>query len=509
MAFFRNLGFNHHPFAQTNADEEPFLAQYFVPPPFFDGVVGDPDHPSSCIVLAPRGAGKSAQRRMIEEWAPDQSVLAITYDRFEFGAAQAVESVSLAYHMRNIIIRILIAYLSQLADDPGLIKALAKEKKDTLALFAHSYLGDIKGDELREILKELKSLPQRFKHFWTKHVGFLESLVNVLMVHYGLSSIDLPDASQEDKKLSETYKYQFEVLQSLVYDAGIRSIYILIDKVDETEKTGGDPEATYALVRSLIRDLEILGLQGFGFKFFLWDRIEPYFRNDARPDRVSQYQLQWSRKNLVAVLNERLSFFSEGHITSFNDLVNDDIALDIDGALALLANGSPRNLVRLCEKIFAAQAEIDRYSTEIGITAIERGVLSYCEQITQELYGEDIKKDLQRVERELFTINFLSNYIFKSAHTNTSRNRVTSWKKAGVLDQVGTVAVDTSNRPLNFYYESDPAMIRLINRSVPIEQFFADRWIPCDHCTKDNLVNISLIPEGNDPLCLHCNRSLF
>jgi hypothetical protein len=69
MAFHENLGFTNHPFVHTNADEEPYLERYFVAPPFFEGVVGDPKQPSSCIVLAPRGGGKSAQRRMIENWA--------------------------------------------------------------------------------------------------------------------------------------------------------------------------------------------------------------------------------------------------------------------------------------------------------------------------------------------------------------------------------------------------------------------------------------------------------
>lgn len=509
MSFFEEIGFNNHPFAQTNADEEPHLAEYFVPPPFFDGVVGDYENPSSCMVLAPRGAGKSAQRRMIEEWASDNHVLAITYDRFEFDKGQSVGDITLQYHMRNIITRVLIGYLSFLRDSPTLIENLSKQKRDTISTFAYSYLGDLKGDELREILKELKSLPQRFKDFWKENVGVLDSVLQMLMKNFGLSPIDLPNAKQEDKKLTETYKHQLEVLYDIASEAGISSIYILIDKVDETEKTGGDPEATYSLIRPLARDLELLSLRGYGFKFFLWDRIEPHFREDARPDRVSQYKLNWSRSNLEEVLSQRLQFFSNGEVEYFGQIVKTDTKYSIDSMFALLANGSPRNLVRLCEKIFSAQAEIDRNSAIVSWPAVERGVITYCKQITRELYGEDVVKDLQRAERELFTINYLSNYVFKTAHKNTSRNRVTSWKKSGVLRQVGTVSVETSKRPLNFYYVSDPAMIRLINRSDPLIEFFDDRWIMCDHCMKDNLVDISIIPDGNEPLCLHCNRSLF
>lgn len=59
MALFEQLGFDKHPFLKTNADEEEALQDYFVPPPYFDAIIGDPDNPSSSIVLAPRGAGKN------------------------------------------------------------------------------------------------------------------------------------------------------------------------------------------------------------------------------------------------------------------------------------------------------------------------------------------------------------------------------------------------------------------------------------------------------------------
>ena len=67
MPVFENLGFNNHPFSKTNADEEPNLEEYFVPPPFFDAIVGDSSNPSASIVFAPRGGGKTAQRRMVEK----------------------------------------------------------------------------------------------------------------------------------------------------------------------------------------------------------------------------------------------------------------------------------------------------------------------------------------------------------------------------------------------------------------------------------------------------------
>ena len=140
MTLYKKIGFNNHPFAHTNADEEPYLENYFVSPPYFDAVVGDPEHPSASIVLAPRGGGKSAQRRMLENWTLENAVLGVTYDRFEFSSAQNIDKITLPYHIRNVIVRILLSYLSYLSEYPDLLKQIDKTDKNSLSLFVHSYL---------------------------------------------------------------------------------------------------------------------------------------------------------------------------------------------------------------------------------------------------------------------------------------------------------------------------------------------------------------------------------
>ena len=509
MPFYANLGFKNHPFAQTNADEEPMLQEYFVPPPFFDAVVGDPETPSACMVLAPRGAGKTAQRRMVETWAKHNGVLAVTYDRFEFATGQQLEDIALEYHLRNIIVRILLSYLSSLSEKPDLLRNLDNEKRKVLSLFVHSYIGDMTGEKLQDILKDLKTIPEKIREFWSKHVGVLESVVNVLLKNYGLDPIDIPDLKQEQRKLSNTYKYQLEILKEVVAYVGFKSIYVLVDKLDETEKTGANPEDTYTLLRPIVQDLELMGLQGYGFKFFVWDRILPYFRRDARPDRVPQHTLLWTRPNLERVLSARLAAFSDGAVTSFAELLASPVPFPVDSAMCLLANGSPRNLIRMCEKILAVQAERDPQSTSITVEALDRGILLHCEEITEELYGTDVCRDLMRTGRELLTINYMANVVFKTAHENTARNKVTKWQGAGVVTQIGTVSVAAARRPVNFYYVRDPAMIRLIHQAQSLEDFLKDRWIPCKHCEADNLMDIALLPQGNDALCYYCNRDLF
>ena len=508
MPLYEALGFSGHPFAKTNADEEPNLKDYFVPPAYFDAIIGDPRTPTSSIVLAPRGAGKTAQRRMVEDHGIGSRFLAVTYDRFEFSAGETVTGLSLQYHLRNIISRVLVSFLSYVSDKPETIHGLSKAQKKDLSLFIQTYLGSLTGDRIQELMKELRSLPEKFKAFWSENVGFMESVVNFLLKHYDLDPIDLPDVKQEEKRLAETYKYQLETILGLVKRIGFEFIYVLIDKVDETEQTGNDAQSTYSLIQPLIRDLELLGLEGYGFKFFLWNRIEPYYRADARPDRVPQYELNWLREDLKRMLSARLKAFSDGAISSFAQLMANDTVVDIDDIICVMSNGSPRNIIRMCERIYAMQGERFAESAKIEFLAVDKGILAFSEMLFLELYGIDTLREMQRVGRELFTTNYIANDVLKIS-VQGARNKITGWNKAGLVQQVGTVAVPPARRPVNFYCAVDPITVRLMHRTTQLDEFFKDRWLPCGYCKTDNLVNIDLYPQDNEAVCRRCGRELI
>ena len=508
MALYESLGFSEHPFSKTNADEEHNLTDYFVPPPYFDAIIGDSTSPCASVVLAPRGAGKTALRRMVESHEFNNQFLAVTYDRFEFSSGEKVEKLSLQYHLRNIISRILLSFLSYLSEYPDVIKKLSKEEKKQLSIFVATYLGDLTGDRLQELMKELKSLPEKFKTFWADNVGFMEPVINFVLKKYGLEEIDLPDLKTEEKRLTQTYKYQLETILSLVKQIGFKSIYILVDRVDETELTGNNPEATYSLIKPIIKDLELLGLKGYGFKFFLWDQVEPYYLVDARPDRINQYKLSWNRNSLCKLLSKRIKAFSRGTRSSMHEIVSNPKNINIDEALSIMSNGSPRNLIRLCEHIFAAQSERSNDTSMLDFSSIDQGIISFSEMLFKENFGENYLKEVQKIGRELFTTNYIANDVFKISGQG-ARNKITKWIQVGFVKQVGTVNIPTSSKPVNFYCIIDPIAVRLIHRTEDFESFIKNRWLVCDHCNTDNLIDIEFYPKNNDAVCSNCGRNLI
>lgn len=508
MNIYKNLGFTDNPFAYTNADEEDLITEYFVPPPYFEAIQGDYKSPNSSVVLAPRGSGKTAQRKMIEEWSKDKPILTVTIDRFEFGNNQKLEDVSLVYHLKNIITNSLLNLIFWAATYPDTLNNLSKDDKKNLSILSHNYLGDLNGAQVKEILMGIKSVPQKIKDFWNENIGILDSIINFLLKGYDLPELDLPSLKQEEKKLNESYKYQLELIYQLATKFGFEAIYILIDKVDETEKTGNDIDATYRLIEPLIKDLETHSLKGYAFKYFLWDKIYPLYLKGGRPDRINQHNLIWSRKALIEMLSKRLSVFSQGKIMSFNNLFENEFELDVDDIIITMSGYSPRNVIRFCNEIINEQTLIDVNVQKLDKRTLDRASLKYSENILNEIYGPNSLKEIKKIDRELFTINHLASNVYKTSN-NAIRPRVSGWEKLGFCTNIGVDRGGNAKRPTQVYYVSDPRANRLINSKIAIEDWFKNNWINCIHCDADILLDFEYISDGYELECWRCNRGFI
>jgi hypothetical protein len=94
------LGFVADPFAKTNADEEGRLESYFIEPPFYSAVFGDPSAAQPSVVFAPRGGGKTALKRKIEIASKQSVFLCVTYNRFP-ASGLVLKEITPDYHLTN------------------------------------------------------------------------------------------------------------------------------------------------------------------------------------------------------------------------------------------------------------------------------------------------------------------------------------------------------------------------------------------------------------------------
>jgi hypothetical protein len=162
-AFLARFGFNADPFASTNAEDEPRLGEYFVPPPYFPQVLGDPSEPKSHVVLAPRGSGKTAQRRMIEGESPGSGFLCLTYTNFDQPTGFTVADADLAYHLNQLCRLLLVGVLARLEAEPGFSDFLTNHDKQVLKYQVDRFLGTLSAGEFQDALRSIKSLGDKAK----------------------------------------------------------------------------------------------------------------------------------------------------------------------------------------------------------------------------------------------------------------------------------------------------------------------------------------------------------
>jgi hypothetical protein len=209
------------------------------------------------------------------------------------------------------------------------------------------------------------------------------------------------------------------------------------------------------------------------------------------------------------MLSARLSAFSEGRITSFAQLLDAEVPFDPDVSICFFAHNSPRNVIRICEKILAVRGEDDPSSHSISSRAIDQGILLHCHEVTSQIYGDDQCQDLKRIGCGLFTIPQIASNVFKISE-NACRNKVTKWQKSGAVIIIDTiVGSGGAGRPINLYCISDPSLIRIIHEVVPLEDLIRDMLHECAYCHTEMLIDINTIPTGWEPKCVGCKRNLY
>jgi len=483
--FFSALGFDENPFAHTNADEEDRLSTYFIAPPYFPSVFGDPAHSKSFVVFAPRGGGKSAQRRMMEDRCNAENVLAITYDRFDFSGAKRPSDVSLYHHLERIIRFSLVGLLVTLHADPSPREHLSKHDRQVLVKLAGEYLKGINRADLKKATDSLKSLKDKVKDFWNEWLPVMGPGLEAALQKLLRVDVERLGEFQEAESVEGSYrKYQLELIVDLAQKLGFKAIYVLIDRVDESELTGNDAIASFKLVESMLRDLELLELRGVGFKFFLWDQLEPEYLKIARTDRVMQETLHWDDDMLRAMWKKRLQAYSGGRISGLGEISDFDGSYPLDDLVLIFASHSPRDMIRIGWHIISEQQEMDLRSGRIRSEAVYRGIEKFCSVRAKEIVTARTLNQLRKFQQVDFTIPYLASVVFRE-RTNSTRSRIHNWRREGIIVDLDE-RVDNPNpdqdRPVKLFAISDIRVAKVMNSSTAVPDFLRLKYKQCPAC---------------------------
>ena len=476
-ALLERLGFDADPFAKTNADEEERLNQYFIPPPFFSAVYGDLGSPKSSVVFAPRGGGKTALKRKIEMQSEDDPLLCVTYNHFDV-TGKRLSEINGAFHLSNVIRRLLVAILTGLHGRG--IEALSKEDRHMLYVVTKAHLSKLDQSQLKETIDAVKTFGDAAKEWWNSFIGPVGVLVNGILAKVGFPEADVKQF-EEDGGTPGSLLDQIGFLRRMAQILGFKCIYVLVDRIDENALTNASGKNSFTFIASLLTDLQVLELDGVSFKFFLWDLLLDDYRKVARPDRVKYYALKWEHKQLESMLSERLKAHSANKVSSLDELCHLSGKWNLDQLVTIFAQGSPRNVIRICKEVLDQQSELGADSMKITPEAVSLGFAAIAQNMSAELFEENIIRDLQRTKRCDFTIRYVYSDVFKFTQP-AALNKVRSWEDAGAVMSLGTIQATPGAKPSNHYGIGNWLLAKHIHPEINIRDFSDIKLRLCPGC---------------------------
>lgn len=502
--YFHKLGFISDPFASSNAEHEEHLNDYFIEPPYFSSLVGSLNHPKSSIVIAPRGFGKTAQRRQLEKIADDNlNTICIVYDNFPIEGISKASEVTYERHLSRITKSLLIALLSKIYVD-DLVYDFDDYEKGILVKLIRCNILDNNLPEIREAISAIKGLKGRLYDIWLSASKPINSIINMILQRKGLGNVDLSFERAETRLNPEQFFENFLLIEKLFQKIQVKSVFVLIDRVDETNITGNDSSSSYLLIRPLIKDLRLLERQTIVFKFFLWDKITEHWTNDIRLDRIEKFDLSWKESQIRSMIDKRLQILSQGSIASLSQILN--CSSDMIDAIILFANKSPRDLINILKQIFDVYLDrvkdIDGKPEQVDVI---KGIDLFCEVKFNELIPDKKQQnDLKKLRASTFTISYLSNDVFK-VKDNAIRNIIMPWTRSGIVATLpDRIKVLRNKRPVNVYYFTDIRIARRVCIQRKLEDFIFENVSKCNFCGYVSIFekqNRYMLEDINCPNC--------
>lgn len=326
-----------NPFANKQADEErEWLEAVFVEHPAYDAIAREVE-PRSSILYADRGAGKTTTCAMFErlcfEEAERRRPLVVRFQEW----IPLVDLREQPLHTQvNRYLEALfchtVAALLEIADAPWIGSPSDPFLQAYLTWFCTHYADRLTDQELRGLTGASRVLPR---------------------------PVESGEVARRLGQLPPTQQLRW--LLRALQAAGVRTVYVLLDRVDEVATTVAQPERGADLVLPFLGNLELLELPGLVFKCFVPGPIVDVLRarGQLREDRIGCYALTWSDVQGVTLLRKllqnRLSYFSNGIVPSLAAL-SDASLRDIDDVISRAAAGSPRRLLILAERLLLERA---------------------------------------------------------------------------------------------------------------------------------------------------------
>jgi len=382
------FGFQRFPFDRPEAGNEEFarpdfLASCFVEPRGFERVFGQADSPVTSLLFASRGTGKTACRVMMDyycqnglarlssaQFGEPNFVLSVPHTRLdnvrEVARQTAVqtESVQIApeHHVIEIMRQAVPAFVNLIAKNSIFstkISELSKPNFEDLSFYLVIYSGYLTNPQ-KDFLRGLGVSMPPIDHQIRGFTGQLDA---------HKKPIDW-EPIMIQQRLDVSPMVHLERWAALMPMVGIKSMYVLVDGVDELMESADDPQYAHALIRPVLTNLKLMdGTHHLAFKFFLPTDMESVVLSDKkfRLDRGFVIQkIEWKPEDLINILRERLSALRrpdyeirDRTADGFDALCVPEIRGQVEQDIIEVVKGNPRRLMNFCSLMITAHCQRD------------------------------------------------------------------------------------------------------------------------------------------------------
>lgn len=491
--FYQQIGLRDYPFnIYTAENEAKYAAEIFIHPQSYDAIKESFDSGRSIIVRGNRGTGKTALLNDLQKPTTKSERLICVIDDY---SQLSIPPISQEYY-KLIIARVTDALFTRLFDEKHRLKRLNKEEKLFLSLLLDQYTSQVTQSEL---IRKIESLQlSGIKRFIKSKINLIRAILNY-GITAGLNVINdairnyltyLPpiDESQirdimptinfnSETTFSETEASYHLILRicGIVDKLGFGKVTVFFDKFDEDGRMENDAEKISEFISPLLVDNKLLENRNIQLIISVWEVPFKRLMGVVRTQKHYCPLLEWSTLFLMVALNKRLTVFSDGIISDFHMIFNEDVDDSAINEIVFLSNGNPRDLWHIINYIFQCQYSIDDNSTALTKEAIYQGLNEFVVRFNfYEYYPKKPKakastmdvysyiKHLLKLSSETFTKNQLNEAAKIGSSTN---NYVVGMENIGLV-------VNTKEKVHGgvLYRINDPKVVYAIKNHLDISR---------------------------------------
>lgn len=406
LALLSNWGFSQNPFREPVAELERNASHYFVMPPYFSEIAGNPANLRSTFVFGHRGDGKSTLRIEAQKYLAASSTtkpITVDYSSFYEHTEETVKKLTTDVHLEKLLDLAVSVFLEEIEDNPSLLTRLNEAELARLQWYIFRFTPDVGWKETeRRWVKALNAIPEdkgwkrtggrafrRFKSFLRHKRAGIERIqggssaaIDIARMVLVILAPDLPGA--ESLKQKNMFSL-LEDLRDIICSAGFSGLVVLVDRVDETSLLNDRPDLTAQLLLPIVLAAPLLEMPNVAIKLFMPAAVLDQLGSKLRTDRVKTFRITWSDLTLQDVLSRRLKAFSLGKLSSLDPFIEESIRKEFYLKILYYSGSNPRNMLRIIDSILTELCNICEMPTKITGEALDSGLRKFIAIRTGEL----------------------------------------------------------------------------------------------------------------------------